>query len=120
VTAPAGIQWVSARLRLTAANAATVNAIAGFVVLSRARLDLRWRKDADKPEQAGGPLREPGPGGRAVLDGRRTRMTDSLEQRVVKLYGRGRSTRSVATELGIAKTTVLRVLKSRGVRPRRR
>ncbi len=42
-------------------------------------------------------------------------MTDRVEHRTVELYELGLSTRQVAEQVGIAKTTVLRVLKARGV-----
>lgn len=42
-------------------------------------------------------------------------MTDRLEQRIVELYVEGLSSRLVAVELGVAKSTVLRVLKAAGV-----
>ncbi len=61
------------------------------------------------------PPRHEAPGGRAILAGRRTRMTDRVEHRTVELYELGLSTRQVAEQVGIAKTTVLRVLKARGV-----
>jgi len=64
------------------------------------------------------PERVAAPGGRAILEGRRTRVTDSLEQQVVMLYKEGLSTRAVAERTSIAKTTVLRILRSRGVEMR--
>ncbi len=43
---------------------------------------------------------------------------DKLEHRTVELYQQGLSTRLVAQEVGVARTTVLRILKARGVRVR--
>ncbi|MGT2424913.1 helix-turn-helix domain-containing protein [Amnibacterium kyonggiense] len=50
----------------------------------------------------------------------RTRVTGRLSARVVELYMSGLSTRAVAEELGIGRTTVLSVLTNEGVtlRPR--
>jgi transposase-like protein len=45
-------------------------------------------------------------------------VTDRLERQTVELYERGLSARAVAAEVGIARTTVLRILKSRGVNVR--
>ena len=106
--------------RRTRPSVAAASAIVGFVVLSRARMNLRWRYRLDAPGTAAGPEREARPGGRAILEGRRTRVTDRLEQRIVELYATGWSSRLVANELGVAKATVLRVLKAAGVgvRPR--
>jgi len=49
-------------------------------------------------------------GGRAILEGRRTRVTDRLERQTVELYERGLSGRQVAAEVRISRTTVLRIL----------
>lgn len=43
------------------------------------------------------------------------RMTDRLERRAVELYEQGLRIRAVAEDTGIARTTVLRILKSHGV-----
>lgn len=83
-------------------------------------MNRRWRYRREAPEPDVGPERVAAAGGRSILEGRRTRVTERLEQRIVELYGLGWSSRMVASELGVAKATVLRVLKSRGVAVRSR
>ncbi len=50
----------------------------------------------------------------------RRRITKRIKDEVVELYTGGKSSRSVAEQVGIGRTTVLQVLKARGVdlRPR--
>ena len=45
----------------------------------------------------------------------RHRITERDRDRMVELYERGMDSRGVAAELGVAKSTVLRTLKARGV-----
>ncbi len=89
-----------------------------LVVLRRASLNLRWRYRDQTAPLADAPERAAATGGRAILGGRRTRVTDTLEHQTVELYERGLSSRAVAAEVGIARTTVLRILKSRRVNVR--
>lgn len=86
-----------------------------LVVLSRATCNPCWRYRDQVPPLVAAPDRVTAPGGRAILEGRRTRVTDGLERRTVELYEQGLSTRAVAEDTGIARTTVLRILKDRGV-----
>lgn len=61
------------------------------------------------------PSGAPTTGGRGILEGRRTRVTNTLEHQVTELYKGCLSACMVAAEVGIARTTVLRILKSRAV-----
>lgn len=55
-------------------------------------------------------------GGSWIKDARRTQVTQELTQTVVELYvDQVLSTRTVAAELNLAKSTVLRIFKSQGV-----
>lgn len=47
-------------------------------------------------------------------------MTTRLTDRIVNLYGQGRSTRKIADELSVSKTAVLRALTKAGVEKRPR
>jgi len=86
-----------------------------LVVLARASLNHQWRYPDPPTEPAAGRAVSAS-GGSWIKDGRRTQVTQELTRTVVELYvHQGRSTRAVAGELNLAKSTVLRILKSEGV-----
>lgn len=49
---------------------------------------------------------------------RRTRVTEQLSTEIVRLYQAGQPSRLVAEELGISKSTVLKVLRSKAITAR--
>lgn len=47
-------------------------------------------------------------------------MTDTLERQIVELYSTGMSTRTIASQTGLSKTAILRVMHQAGVTLRQR
>lgn len=76
-----------------------------MVVLTRTNLNTRFLREAPSARTV-----EPRPRRR-----HQARVRDATKDEVVRLYRSGMSTRAVADATGIGKTTVLKVLKDRGV-----